>query len=342
MSETGNEPEATNGSEEKTGSLSALPATWSYLFIHHKKTAVVREKLAKSFEVFIHTSIRYGRGANQSRKQECPTISGLIFVRGEAGEIQNFLSLNFPGLYLVKDCSTGKTAVISDDAMRSFMQISQVAPTRIRFMPHSFGYYAEGNTLVRITSGALAGMEGYRLRIARDKCLVTSLGGMTVAISGIYKDSFENLDEYVRLRRAQLQVGKPAPDSAMTVIQAQIDEGFFNPQDQMDVIAVVGNAEAWAEKARRAFAEKDYDLAAEIALFVLEEFGSRFQTLYEGARNLDLKEADLLCESLVTLLRRTIGLADVSVDLKEIIESGLETLNIRFPFLPALPECPPA
>ena len=75
------------------------------------------------------------------------------------------------------------------------MKVAQVEPTRIRFMPNAFGHYAKGNPLLRITSGPLAGMEGYKIRIARDKCFVTTLGGMTVAIGGIHRDSFENLED---------------------------------------------------------------------------------------------------------------------------------------------------
>lgn len=308
--------------------------TWSYLFVHHKRTTIVRDKVQTAFPVFIHTSLRYTRGDKHAAKEERPTISGLIFVQGAVSDIQNYLSRYFPGLFLVKDCSTGRTAVIPDETMRAFMQISQVAPTRIRFMPHSFDYYAKGNTLVRLTSGALAGLEGYRIRISRDKCLVTSLGGMTVAIGGIHKESFENPDEYVRQRREQLGTAETVGSTTLTPIQKAIDQCFITPRNQVDVLAVTGSAEPWLERAERALAEQDFTLAADIALFVLEEFGSRFRKLHESTSGTDLREADALCRKLVALLQQMLAQAAAPAELKENIESGLEALAIRFPSLP--------
>lgn len=100
-------------------------------------------------------------------------------------------------------------------------------------MPHSFDYYSVGNPLVRITSGILSGLEGYRIRISRDKCLVTSIGGMTVAIGGIYKESFENLDEYVRLRRKQLEKIRQSSYVTFTPLQKEIDGCFFITPKQL-------------------------------------------------------------------------------------------------------------
>lgn len=67
----------------------------------------------------------------------------------------------------------------------------------LRLLQHPFGYYAQGNTLVRMTSGAACGLTGYRIRISRDRCLVTDAGGgLAVAIGGIHKDSFEEIGSY--------------------------------------------------------------------------------------------------------------------------------------------------
>lgn len=62
--------------------------------------------------------------------------------------------------------------------------------SRLRIMRHPFDYYAEGNTLVRMTSGDVCGLEGYRIRIARDRRLVVNVGGVAVAISDIHKETF--------------------------------------------------------------------------------------------------------------------------------------------------------
>lgn len=168
---------------------------WAYMFIHHKKVDIVNERLKTRFTTFIHKQTVYVRQNNKVHKDEKQTISGLLFVQGDRKEIQEFLNENFVGLHLVKDRTKGTVAQITDAEMRPFMKVAQVEPTRIRFMPKAFSHYAEGNPLLRITSGPLAGMEGYKIRIARDKCFVTTLGGMTVAIGGIHRDSFENLED---------------------------------------------------------------------------------------------------------------------------------------------------
>ena len=61
-------------------------------------------------------------------------------------------------------------------------------------MPHPLEYYSVGHPLVKITSGVLDGLEGYQIRISRNKCLITTMGGLTIAIGGVYKENFENVD----------------------------------------------------------------------------------------------------------------------------------------------------
>ncbi|MDR0892127.1 MAG: transcriptional regulator [Mediterranea sp.] len=322
-------------------SQQSIPTSWYYLFVHHKKVEQVQEILQRQYPVFIHTSIRYKRreGDKRVRKEECPTISGLIFVQGESAAIQTSLSDVFADLYLVKDCLTGQTACIPDCVMQPFISLSQINPTRIRFMPHTFGYYAQGNPLVRITSGALAGMEGFRIRISRDKCFVTSIGGLTVAIGGIYKENFENLDEYVRIRREQLLPSCPVREER-TPLQTEINNSFFVPSTQLDVMAIAQGAMPWAVAARTALGvgskEKDVDRAAEIALFLLEEIGSHFDSIYEnlGDQHIDPKDITSVCLAADDVLSFLLHSVDVSTDLKEIVETGRESLTLRFPFLP--------
>ena len=307
---------------------------WHYLFVHYKKMNIVRDRLAKQFHTFVHTSIQYKRKNKHVKKQELPTIANLLFVQGDSLRIQTFLSEYFLGLYLVKDCSTKSIATIPDNLMQSFMRISAVAPTRIRFMPNPFDYYATGNTLIRITAGPLAGFEGYRIRIARDKCLVTSLGGISVAIGGIHKDSFENIDEYVRQRRKQLQEKKYLPDVTLTPIQTEIDTCFFTPQNQLDILAIAESLSHWIIKAKSLKSVKDFDGAVEITLFILEEIGSRYPSLYGNPQIGDFKELDVICHSADSILKSLLESEDVSVDLKEIVETEKQSLVIRFPFLP--------
>lgn len=198
---TGQCYDADNSKESAEGEM--LPdcgvTSWCYLFVHHARLNLINRLLNKKFKTFIHKTTIYKKSAKRIKEEKIPTISGLIFIQGDKVEIQKFLNCNCHGIYLAKDCSTKTTAVIPDDIMRPFMQLD-LTHNRIRFMPHPLSYYSDGHSLIRITSGLLSGFEGYIIRISRNKCLVTSLGGITVAINGINKDSFENADEYLRQR----------------------------------------------------------------------------------------------------------------------------------------------
>lgn len=307
---------------------------WCYLFIHHSRVDAVCKVMEKQFPVFIHKSVLYRREDKRIRREEKPTVSGLVFIQGPAKEIQDCLDGNFSGLSLARDCSTFRTAVIPDSVMRPFMRMSEVVPTRIRFMPHAFDYYSVGNSLVRITSGILAGMEGYRIRISRDKCLVTSIGGMTVAIGGIHRESFENLDEYVRQRREQLKSDRESSCVSFTPLQQEIDSCFFIPQDRLDVMAITEGLIPWIMRVKSRLRNKDFDEVVEIALFLLEEIGIRFRTLYDNPKLNGTKDISDICREVDNALLSVMGSEDVSTDLKEIVESGRESLAIRFPFLP--------
>lgn len=308
---------------------------WCYLFIHHTKVDTVRKMLEKrQYRVFVHKSIVYRRENKKIRKEEQPTISGLVFVQGNGSEIQEFLKKIFFNLHLIKDCSTGEIAAIPDSVMQPFMQISEVNPTRIRFMPHTFDYYSVGNPLIRITSGILAGLEGYRIRISRDKCLVTSLGGMTVAIGGIYKENFENLDEYVRQRRELLKKDRKSSYVTLTPLQREIDNCFFTPQNQLDIMAMAKGLTSWVARMKEDMVRKDFDEAVGIALFMLEEAGSRFSAAYNDPGIGDMKDIDKVCREADKVLTAVTESVDVSVDLKEIVATERESLAIRFPFLP--------
>lgn len=327
--------EAVSAPEEKNCTYAEEREPWSYMFIHHRKVDMVSRILEKkNYPVFVHKSIVETREENSLQRNERQTIPGLLFVQGDGEEIQKFLKESYTGLYLVKDCSRGEIATIPDSVMQPFMQISRVSPTRIRFMPHAFDYYSKGNTLIRITSGVLSGLEGYRIRISRDKCLVTTIGGMTIAIGGIHQESFENLDEYLHQRREHLKTENRASKNIFTPLQQEIDQCFFTPQNQLDVMAIAKSLDTWTIRMKRNLAEKRFDEATEIALFMLEEVGSRFQSVKNSAEIESIDDIMAICREADRVLRAVADSEDVSVDLKEIVEAERGALVIRYPFLP--------
>ena len=178
--------------------------TWSYLFVHHRKVGYIEEQLSRDgITYFIHKSVRYfkKKGSERVLHREMPTISGLLFLRGNPSALQTYLNQHHPYVHLCKSCSTGKPAVIPDSQMQPFMQVSRTSPDRIRFLLHPFHYYARNRILLRITTGDLAGLEGYVIRIDRDRRLVMDVGGISVAISGVHAEKFEEVETDVNKGR---------------------------------------------------------------------------------------------------------------------------------------------
>ena len=307
---------------------------WCYLFIHHAKVRTVVRILKKQFNVFVHKSIVYKRGESRVKRQEKATISGLVFVQGNSADVQKCLSDTFIGIYLVKNCSTKKVATIPDAVMQPFIQIASLSPTRIRFLLHDIEHYSEGNPLVRITSGVLTGLEGYRIRISRDKCIVTSLGGITIAIGGIHTESFENLDDYARMRREQLKEHRTSTDVTFTPLQQQIDACFFTPANQLDVMAITESLSQWVARMKKTMADHCYDEAIEIALFLLEEIGAHFRAIGKAAGTNNPKELLAICTEVDSALQVIDRSLYASSDQKDLVATERESLLFRYPFLP--------
>lgn len=192
------EPDSTTGSEvEKCHE--ANTTEWSYLFVHHRKVIAIEELLAKDgLTYFVHKTMRYFNRAGSSKvlHKEVPTVSGLVFLQGDIAFLNAYLNKKIPYLHLCKNCSTGKYAEIPDSQMQPFMRVCKTSPERIRFLLHPFHYYARNRILLRITTGELAGLEGYVVRIDRDRRLVMDVGGISVAIAGVHAEKFEEVNPY--------------------------------------------------------------------------------------------------------------------------------------------------
>lgn len=304
--------------------------TWCYLFVRRSKVDYVNEKLKRRFNTFIHTSVSYKRERRHVQKQEHPTISGLLFVQGDSRKIREALDDIFPGLHLATDCSTRRTAVIEDEVMQSFIQLAQVGTNRIRFLSHSLDYYATGHPLVRITSGQLAGFEGFQIRISRDKCLVTSLGGLTVAIGGVSKETFENVDEYVQLRRKEQEKETRPHRAALTPLQQEMDRSLFRPQNQLDVLVIARSLDSWLARARTALQMRRYRQAAEMILFLLERIGACIRPRRESP---DLGPLDALwaaVRQLLSLLSQMECRPDVPPDLVAFLRVERQSFGRRY------------
>lgn len=302
---------------------SQAPAPWSYLFIRNRdaENFSLKAETEGGFKTFVHRTIitdasgktskvkSEDQSSGKSATEGRPTISGLIFIQGKTKVIKKYLWERFPQYHLVNDCSTRKAAVIPDSVMQPFMRIANTDPSRIRFLVNPLTHYAEGNTLVEIMTGPLAGLQGYIIRIDRDRKLVIGVGDMTVAIGGVHKENFEKVEEVARAvnirqrsrRQAEQRrlrerieanvnadVAPQPPDPRLlTPIQEKVDTAFFTPETFNDILVITTNIELWTERARRLIQAGNVADASEILTFLLEEIGYWFTNIYKK-KSIDL------------------------------------------------------
>lgn len=313
---------------EPTHHQSQAPVPWSYLFIRKRDAEYfsLKAETEGGFRTFIHRTIvtdESGKpakgkpngsaqdrdGTTATATEGRPTISGLIFIQGKTKVIRKYLWERFPQYHLVNDCSTRKAAVIPDSVMQPFMRIANTDPSRIRFLVNPLTHYAEGNTLVEIMTGPLAGLQGYIIRIDRDRKLVIGVGDMTVAIGGVHKENFEKVEEVARAvntrQRARRQAEQrrlrerievnvnadvalqPPDPRLLTPIQQKVDTAFFTPETFNDILVITTNIELWTERARRLIQAGNTADASEILTFLLEEIGYWFTNIYKK-KSIDL------------------------------------------------------
>lgn len=316
-----------NTDKEAIHDQSQAPVPWSYLFIRKRDAEYfsLKAETEGGFRTFIHRTIvtdasgksekgkpngsAQDREASNGTTEGRPTISGLIFIQGKTKVIKKYLWQRFPQYHLVNDCSTRKAAVIPDSVMQPFMRIAGTDPSRIRFLVNPLTHYAEGNTLVEIMTGPLAGLQGYIIRIDRDRKLVIGVGDMTVAIGGVHKENFEKVEEVARAvnirQRARRQAEQrrlrerieanvnadvalqPPDPRLLTLIQQKVDTAFFTPETFNDILVITTNIELWTERARRLIQAGNLADASEILTFLLEEIGYWFTNIYKK-KSIDL------------------------------------------------------
>ena len=271
-----------------------VQTSWCYLFIHHTKVDAFTERLERdNMSYFIHKSVIYQR-RKQSRgvqSVEKPTVSGLVFLQGSPKDLQYYLDVNQPAFHLVNNCSTHLPAVIPDRVMQPFMRVMETSPERIRFLLHPFRYYAGGNIRLRLTSGFLAGLEGYVIRIDRDRRLVMDVGGMSVAISGIHCEKFEVVEEeigkYYKAKSGIADDTAAPPARRLTVLQERIDRELYAPSSQQEVSLIADVLELWKERAAIYLEKWQTAEAREILFFLLEEIDYHLSSLLPS-RTLDM------------------------------------------------------
>lgn len=249
--------------------------SWSYLFVHNQKVKSIEEQLKKDGVThFVHKTIKYvprHRNRGGMREVEIPSVSGLIFLQGNPEILQDYLDKNIKPYKLCKNCSTGKIATIPCNQMEPFMRVAETEPERLRFLLRPFIYYSKNRTLLRIVTGEYAGLEGYVIRIARDRKLVMDVGGMAVALSGVHAERFEEVNKNEADKKERELFYK----RNLHERNAFIDRYFHQVKTTQEVSAQVENIEILRLQTLADVRDKKLDLkdAYDTFYFMIEEIG---------------------------------------------------------------------
>ena len=270
------EPDMMTGSAIKKCSLVKDNCTsWSYLFVHNQKVKSIEEQLKKDgLTHFVHKTIRYvprHRNRGGMREVETPSVSGLIFLQGDPKTLQDYLNKNVNSYKLCKNCSTGKVATIPCNQMEPFMRVAETEPERLRFLLRPFVYYSKNRTLLRIMTGEYAGLEGYVIRIARDRKLVMDVGGMAVSLSGVHAECFEEVNKNEADKKERQLFYK----RNLHERNAFIDRYFHKVKTAQEVSAQAENIEILRLQTLADVRDKKLDLkdAYNTFYFMIEEIG---------------------------------------------------------------------
>ena len=263
-------PEVVPSNDDKDNCTS-----WSYLFVHNQKVKSIEEQLKKDGVThFVHKTIKYvprHRNRGGMREVETPSVSGLIFLQGDPELLQDYLDKNIKPYKLCKNCSTGKVATIPCNQMEPFMRVAETEPERLRFLLCPFVYYSKNRTLLRIVTGEYAGLEGYVIRIARDRKLVMDVGGMAVALSGVHAERFEEVNKNEADKKERELFYK----RNLHERNAFIDRYFHQVKTAQEVSAQVENIEILRLQTLADVRDKKLDLkdAYDTFYFMIEEIG---------------------------------------------------------------------
>lgn len=157
------------------------------------QTTYCREfKLKKQFEAkkiqsFVPTRYESTIKDEVKRYEEVPAVHNLVFVRSTCETLDEQIQERNNGTsfqYMI-DAGTKSPVVIPDKEMDDFIQVTKVAGESLLYLRDDIERFRKYSH-IRVTGGRFEGIEGYFVRIRRDRKVVILLQNVAaVAISGI-------------------------------------------------------------------------------------------------------------------------------------------------------------
>ena len=171
--------------------------TFVYTTADHRKCMKDCAYSEAEFQKHIDTASRYladfenkAHPGSPGMRQPKSSGGGYLFVYAPIRKLNKVLHMITPHRFVAMDFFTHKAALIPDEQMKGFIQIYESLPWDINILKYPISRYAGTHDRVRITGGVLTGLEGYIVRMHRDRNLVFSFGSMTLSVSGIHAIPF--------------------------------------------------------------------------------------------------------------------------------------------------------
>ena len=175
--------------QDPTNSREASPAAnWYAVYTRHQHEKTVANGLVgKQFEVFLPIFSSARRWKDRTVRLPLPLFPGYVFLRGDTDRRLDILTT--PGVHCLL-CWGGKPAVVPEAEIEA---VRRVVEARFQVEPYPF---LRCGDKVRVTSGALAGIEGIVVRKKNSCRLVLSVEllqkSVAVEVGGITVERLPN------------------------------------------------------------------------------------------------------------------------------------------------------
>ena len=154
---------------------------------YNREIRLENELQAEGIETFIPMQCREVSKEQYKQRIEEVAIHNLVFVKSTTEILDEFIRKSKHPITYLKNLSTGTTAIISEKEMQNFILITKSKIEGLRFLDENIDRFCTGDKKVRVTGGMFDGLEGYVIRIRRDRKLVIRIEGITaVAVAGIH------------------------------------------------------------------------------------------------------------------------------------------------------------
>ena len=141
---------------------------------HFRQEIKIRDWMTdRGFEAFVPTTRSESRTLGGKRTVEKPAAPNLVFVRTDKETACSFVAEKGLPMQYIIDCATHKMLVVPDKEMEDFRRVFDLSTDRggLLDQPLHLG------DRVRITRGALKGVEGYVLELMGKTYVAVGLAG---------------------------------------------------------------------------------------------------------------------------------------------------------------------